>query len=161
MEINPTRMCELLVGLPDVNVLGVADAPGRPLRIHVEARLSRPTCRGCGSAAEVKDRPEVTLVDLPVFGRRARLVWRKHRWRCRQRACPVGSWTGEDPAIAASRLALTDRAGRWATEQVGRCGRSLKGAGLNPENDLAREAHLHSPGVIIEVSRNRQDLRLS
>jgi hypothetical protein len=118
-------MCELLVGLPDVNVLGVADDPGRPLGIHIESRQSRPMCRVCGSAGEVKDRPEVTLVDLPVFGRRARLVWRKHRWVCRRQACPVGSWTGEDPAIASPRLALTDRAGRWATEQVGRWGRTV------------------------------------
>jgi transposase len=126
VEINPTRMCELLVGLPDVAVLGVVDDPARPLVIHVESRQPRPVCRRCGGVAEVKDRPEVALVDLPVFGRRARLVWRKHRWVCRQAACPVGSWTMEDPAIAASRLALTDRAGRWATEQVGRWGRTVK-----------------------------------
>jgi transposase len=125
VEINPTRMCELLVGLPEVNVLGVLDRPGGPLRIHIESRLERPSCPRCSTAVEVKDRPEVTLVDLPVFGRRARLVWRKHRWVCRQQACPVGSWTGEDPTIAASRLALTDRAGRWATEQVGRWGRTV------------------------------------
>src|SRR5262245_12556052 len=118
-------MCELLVGLPEVNVLGVTDHPGRPLRIVIESRRPRPPRGGCGGRAEVKDRPEVELVDLPVFGRRARLVWRKHRWRCRQRACPTVSWTGEDPAIAAPRLALTDRAGRWVTEQVGRCGRTV------------------------------------
>ena len=27
MEVNPRRMCELLVGLPDVNVLGGVDGP--------------------------------------------------------------------------------------------------------------------------------------
>jgi transposase len=111
VEIHPTRMCELLVGLPDVNVLGVSDHPARPLRIHIESRRERPSCRACGSAAEVKDRPEVELVDLPVFGRRARLVWRKHRWRCRQRACPMESWTGEDPSIAAPRLAFDGSGG--------------------------------------------------
>jgi transposase len=60
----------------------------------------------------VKDRPAVELVDLAVFGRRARLVWRKHRWSCPSLSCPVGSWTGEHPAIAAPRLGMTDRAGR-------------------------------------------------
>ena len=35
------------------------------------------------------------------------------------------SWTGEEPTIAAPRMVLTDRAGRWATEQVGRCGRTI------------------------------------
>jgi hypothetical protein len=28
VEVDPTRVCELLVGLPDVNVLGVIDDPG-------------------------------------------------------------------------------------------------------------------------------------
>src|SRR5262245_13040287 len=101
-------MCELLVGLPDVNVLGVTDHPARPLRVNIESWRERPSCPACGSVAEVKDRPEVELVDLPVFGRRARLVWRKRRWRFRQRVWPTESWTGEDPAIASPRLALTD-----------------------------------------------------
>jgi transposase len=118
-------MCELLVGLPDVAVLGVVDIPGGVLRVHVESRVARPSCAGCGRSAVVKGRPEVELVDLAVFGRRGRLVWRKHRWSCVGSACPVGSWTGEDPRIAAPRLALTDRAGRWATEQVGRRGRTV------------------------------------
>jgi hypothetical protein len=37
----------------------------------------------------------------------------------------VGSWTGEHPEIAAPRLGMTDRAGRWVTEQVGRHGRTV------------------------------------
>src|SRR5207249_605118 len=60
-----------------------------------------------------------------VFGRRARLIWRKHRWSCPASSCPTGSWTGEHPAIAAPRLGMTDRAGRWVTEQVGRHGRTV------------------------------------
>jgi transposase len=67
----------------------------------------------------------VELIDLPAFGRQTRLVWRKHRWACRQASCPVGSWTAQDHTIAAPRLAMTDRAGRWVTEQVGRFGRTV------------------------------------
>jgi transposase len=37
----------------------------------------------------------------------------------------MGSWTEDVPAIAASRLAMTDRAGRWVTEQMGRHGRTV------------------------------------
>jgi len=119
-------MCELLVGLPAVIVLGVVDAGGRvPLRIHVEMREGRQSCAGCATPARVKERPEIELVDLPVFGRQARLVWRKHRLVCMQAVCAVVSWTVEEPAIAAPRLALTDRAGRWVTEQVGRWGRTV------------------------------------
>lgn len=125
METNPIRMCELLVGLPAVNVLAVEDQHGEPVRVHVESRRSRPTCRACGQGAWVKERPVAELVDLPVFGRPVRLVWRKHRWECVDPACPIGSWTGEDRRIGAPRLGLTDRAGRWVTEQVGRWGRTV------------------------------------
>lgn len=64
-------MCELLVGLPAVTVLGLIDDPGGPLAVHVEARAGRPVCAGCGMPARVKDRPLVMLVDLPCFGRSA------------------------------------------------------------------------------------------
>jgi hypothetical protein len=73
----------------------------------------------------VKDRPLVRLVDLPRFGRPARLAWRKHRWTCPAPSCSVGSWTARDERIASGRLAMTDRAGRWVTEQVGRWGRTV------------------------------------
>ena len=123
--LNATRACELLVGLPAVKVLAVAAPAGKPLRVTVESRVDRPACAGCGTAARVKDRPVVELVDLPSFGRPARLVWRKHRWRCPTLSCPIGSWTGVDARIAAPRLAMTDRAGRWVAEQVGRRGRTV------------------------------------
>jgi transposase len=123
VECNHTRMCELLVGLPEVNVLGVDDECGGPLRVHVESRVERVWCRGCGGRAAVKDRPRVELVDLPCFGRPTRLVWHKHRWCCRD--CEAGSWTIIDDRIAPPRAAMTDRAGRWCTVQVGRLGRTV------------------------------------
>ena len=121
METDATRMCQLLVGLPSVTVLGVVDLfPSVPLVVHVEVALAGlERCAGCGVEARVKDRDPVALTDLPAFGRRARLVWRKRRWRCPNRACLAGSWTETDPTIAATRLGMTDRAGRWATFQVG------------------------------------------
>ncbi|MCE7882954.1 MAG: hypothetical protein DYH08_03685 [Actinobacteria bacterium ATB1] len=119
-------MCELLVGLPDVVVLWVIDDDGdEPIRVYVETRGGRPCCRVCGVPAGVKERPEVELVDLCCFGRQARLVWRKYRWQCANGLCGVGSWTGEERRIAAPRLGMTDRAARWATEQIGRVGRSV------------------------------------
>ncbi|HEY5012288.1 MAG TPA: hypothetical protein VIK61_06230 [Acidimicrobiia bacterium] len=130
MEVDPTRICELLVGLPNVNVLGVIDEQ-EALRVVIEARGPRPTCTECSEAALVKDRPEVELVDLAAFGRPVRLVWRKHRWECANDACAVGSWTGEEAWIAPARAAMTDRAGRWVTRQVGEHGRSV--------NELAGE----------------------
>jgi transposase len=123
-------MCEILVGLPEVNVLGVEDCEGM-LEIHVECRSSRPGCPECGVLAHLKDQRIVTLVDLPCFGRCTRLLWHKHRWRCPDPDCSNGSWTEEDERIAAPRLAMTDRAGRWITAQVGRCARSV--------NEVAKE----------------------
>jgi transposase len=125
VEVDPTRICELLVGLPDVVVLGVLDERDAPLVVHVETRDARPLCVSCAGAVVVKDRRRVELVDLPCFGRATRLVWRKRRWSCRDVTCATGSWTEDVPAIAASRLVMTDRAGRWVTEQVGRHGRTV------------------------------------
>ena len=115
METDPTRMCELLVGLPAVTVLGIEEVGGL-LAIHVETRSERPKCRTCGSLAVVKDRPAVTLVDLPAFGRPTRLVWHKRRWSCPDPDCPTGSFTETEHRIGAPRLCITDRAGRWVTE---------------------------------------------
>jgi transposase len=118
-------MCELLVGLLAVNVLGVEDGHGEALVVHIESRSFAPPCPGCGRSVWVKDRPAVELIDPPCFGRPARLVWRKHRGACRTGSCPVGSWTASDERIASARMGTTDRAGRWATEQVGRWGRTV------------------------------------
>ena len=93
-------MCELLVGLPDVNVLAVNDAPGLPLEVRIETRGPRPSCPDCGCDAIVKDRREVRLVDLPSFGRPTRLCWRKYRWRCPNAQCLTGSWTEHAPTIS-------------------------------------------------------------
>ena len=123
--MDARRVCELLVGLPDVRVLGVVGERDGPLRVHVETRDARPSCARCADVVVIKDRPSVELVDLPCFGRSTRLVWRKRRWSCPNRACATGSWTEGQPAIAASRLVMTDRAGRWVTEQVGRHGRTV------------------------------------
>ncbi len=146
METDATRMCQLLVGLPSVNVLGVVDLlTSLPLVVHVETIVTETQrCPSCGMADRVKDRDRVKLVDLPVFGRRARLVWRKRRWHCPDRTCPAGSWTEQAPAIAAPRLAMTDRTGRWATFQVGAHGRTVSEVAA----DLGCDWHTVNDAVI-------------
>jgi len=114
-------MCELLVGLPEVTVLDVTET-GERVRVMIETRGGRPSCPSCSGPVVVKDRNVVELADLPCFGRRAVLAWRKVRWGC---PTGCGSFTEDTPAIGAARLRLTDRAGRWATLQVGRHGRSV------------------------------------
>jgi transposase len=85
---------------------------------------------------------EVELVDLPVFGRPARLVWRKQRWRCP--TCRR-TWTEQCPAIASARCGLTTRAGRWATWQVGRHGRSVSEVAV----DLSSDWHTVMDAVVL------------
>jgi transposase len=123
--IDARRAIEVLVGLRDVVFLGVEDRPDGVLAVHVEQAGDRPACIGCGSAAAVKDRPVVELIDLPYAGRPSRLCWHKVRFECPNSDCAMVSWTWDDPRIAAARQALTDRAGRWVTVQVGRYGRSV------------------------------------
>jgi len=102
-------MCALLVGLRDVTVLAVDDQPGEPIRVHVEPRPEPAWCQACGVRARVKDRPVRELIDLPCFGRPARLVWRTHRWCCPEPECPSGSWTHGDERIAASAPGTPER----------------------------------------------------
>ena len=110
MECDPTRMCELLVGLGDVEVLGVADSEGGPLRVHVRRRALRPPCEGCGGALWSDGERAVELVDLPAFGRSVRLVWHKRRWRCPRSGCWAGTVTEQAREIALPRERLTSRA---------------------------------------------------
>jgi transposase len=119
------RMCQVLIGLGDVNVLDVTETVHR-LEITIETRVERPSCAGCGGGVRVKDRAVVRLVDLPCFGRSTVLRWRKRRWLCPTPGCDLGSFTEDVPTIGAARLALTDRAGRWVTAQVGGHGRSVQ-----------------------------------
>jgi hypothetical protein len=112
VELNATRMCELLVGLPDVDVVAVDDPePGR-LVVVVAPREACPSCRRCSTAAWVKDRREVDLVDLAAFDQTVLLRVLRTRWRCPRFRCGIGSWSLEHPEIAPAGHRLTTRAGR-------------------------------------------------
>ena len=93
MERDPIRICELLVGLPEVAVLGVIDEPGEPLIVAIETRGAVPVWVECEQGADLKDRDAVDHVDLAMFGRPARLRWIKRRFRCLTPECSTGSWT--------------------------------------------------------------------
>ena len=137
-------MCALLVGLANVTIRGVGEWPSW-LRIEIETRASRPDCAGCGTAAWDHGQREVLLVDLPVFGRPARLAWRKQRWSCPNRSCPIVTWTEQDPQIASERCALTTRAARWATVQVGKHGRAVS----EVADDLGCDWHTVNDAVML------------
>jgi transposase len=54
--------------------------------------------------------------DLASFGRPARLVWRKRRWRCGDADCEAKTWTETSPHVSV-RVLLTRRAGAEAYRQ--------------------------------------------
>ena len=81
MECDPTRVCELLVGLGDVEVLGVDDEVGAPPRVHIRRRASRPDCGGCGQP------------DEPVAGHGGQVV------------APLGRGRAGGPQLEAAQLA--------------------------------------------------------
>ena len=146
MECDPARMCELLVGLGEVDVVGINDAgEGAPLVVVIRSRKPRPVCGACGGSVWSKGERSVVLVDLPAFGRPVRLRWRKRRWACPNSECGVGSFVEQDPAIAPERGLLTSRAARWATTQVGRRGR--------PVLDVAKELGCDWHTVNKEITR--------
>jgi hypothetical protein len=116
------------VGLKDVHVLHYKRS-GPQVELLIEQEVGPVPCPSCGAGAQVKDRPVVSYVDLPVYGVAMRLSWKKHRMRCAQPACPKRSWVLQDHRIAAKGCLLTTRAAKWATLQVG-TGRTVsKGGG--------------------------------
>lgn len=56
--------------------------------------------------------------DLPVGGRPVLVCWVKRIWACPQPLFAQRTWTEPHPVIA-PRAVLTERARRWAFEQVG------------------------------------------
>ena len=133
LERNSQRMCEILVGLPDVVVLGVLDGP--ITEIHIESQRVPVGCPECGAVAQLKEQRIVPFVDLPCFGRPTRLCWHKRRFRCPESECPKLSWSEEDPRIASARTAMTTRSGRWVTIQVCRFARSVSEVADHPGCD--------------------------
>jgi transposase len=88
------------------------------LLIRIETTADLVGCPGCGVVATAQDRMAVAYRDLAAFGRPARLVWRKRRWRCAEPLCSVRTWTESSNAFS-SRCLLTNRAGRECCLQVG------------------------------------------
>lgn len=119
--------CDLLVGLEGLRVVGVERDPGGRLTVTVESVPAPMGCRSCGVVAHGHGRVEVGLVDAPAMGRPVRIVWRKRRWLCPDRGCPVGSFVEQDERIAAPRAKLTRRACRWSIEQIRREHASVNG----------------------------------
>jgi transposase len=121
---DPSEILEALVGLKDVRVLHYRRR-GPNVELMIEQVIDEVRCPSCGGLAQVKERPVVSYVDLPVYGTAMRLCWKKHRMVCVKDSCPKKSWVLTDHRIAAKQCLLTTRAAKWATVQVG-TGRTVK-----------------------------------
>ena len=68
MPNDDTRISHVLVGLPDIRVLDAVD-DGVRLTITIEKVTDAPACPTCSAIAHLKERRDLTLVDLPYRGR--------------------------------------------------------------------------------------------
>jgi transposase len=116
-------MVELLLGLPGMRVLEVAEGDDE-LVVSVETTADRAWCRSCGVRAEAQDRSTRSVRDLSCFGRPVRLEVCRRRWRCGQRECTAKTWTEQVEALDATAV-LTRRAGAEACRQVGQQARPV------------------------------------
>ena len=142
-----------LFGLPGFQVLSGENVDGE-WHLGVETPRDLVGCGECGAVAEVKDRREVTVRDLPTAAVPVLTRWRKRVFHCPHALCPNKSWTEQHAAIA-PRAVLTDRARQWAFEQVarrdpvGRRGRRSAGRRLAHDHEAghrARETDAGRPG---------------
>ena len=119
--------CDLLLGLPGLDVVGVQrDDAG--LRVEVESvRPEVMGCPACGVIAHAHGRQRVELIDARCFTVPVRLWWRKRRWLCPEPMPPVTSFMEQDPDIARPRALLTARATSWAIGQMRRENASVQG----------------------------------
>lgn len=120
-----TGLAEALLGLPGFRVLEVFEGPDEVV-VPIESIVDRVFCMRCGVRAEAHDRMPVEIRDLPCFGRPARLVWIKRRWRCREERCDAKTWTEHSEHIDA-QVVITRRAGMEVCRQVGELARPVSG----------------------------------
>jgi transposase len=102
----------LLLGIPGLVVTAVAEDEDGWLDVdvmtHPDLREQVRRCRGCGRRGGVKDHDVTTPRDLPPGGRKIRPHWRKARFACGNKECPVGTFTEWLPAVP-PRKRLTAR----------------------------------------------------
>ena len=147
-KLIPARMCELLVGLGDVDLVGVSDlGEGVPLEVVIRSRRPRPMCKACGGQVCSEGYRSVVLVDMAAFGRPVRAgVAQSVAGHVRTPIVRPDPSSSKGPRLVRhGRSSTTSRAARWATVQVGRMGR--------PVGEVAEELGCGWHTVTGEVSR--------
>jgi transposase len=116
-------LAERLLGLDGFRVLEVTEGPDEFV-ITIQTTADFVGCSDCGVRAESHDRRPIAIRGLYCFGRPARLVWVKRRWRCREAAYDAKTWIGGSDHVDA-QVVLTRRAGAEACRQVGELARPV------------------------------------
>jgi transposase len=96
MERDPVKMLELVIGIPDVRVLGV-EVTHSHVRIELESVHDQAVCARCGAAAVLVGRRVEENVDLPIMGTPSRLLVQRRRFECPTPTCPAKRWYEPDP----------------------------------------------------------------
>jgi transposase len=153
--VHPTEILAALVGLKDVHVLHY-ERRGPDVELMVEQSPGVVHCPACDHPVQVKERPVVHYVDLPVYGTPMTLAWKKHRMVCMNPRCPKRSFVLEDHRIAAKKCLLTTRAAKWATVQVGG-GRTVSevAAELACDWHTVNDAVITYGGALLAADRKR------
>jgi transposase len=107
------------VGLKDVVVLHY-ERRGPDVELMIEQVTRDVRCPACEGPAQVKERPVVHYVDLPVYGTPMSLAWKKHRMRCVDPRCAKQTWTIEDHRIRGHELPPHDAGGQVGDQTGGR-----------------------------------------
>lgn len=118
-------LAEAMLGLDGFRVLEVVEVPDE-LVVTIETTADVVGCSSCGVRAVAHDRMPIAIRDLACFGRPARLVWVKRRWRCIEAACDARTWTERCDHVD-TQAVLTRRAGMEACRQVGENARPVAG----------------------------------
>jgi transposase len=114
-----------LLGLDGLAVVRVDDGVDGPVVHLVTADEQARLCPECGiRASRSKGRRVTRPRDLPVGGRRVRLLWVKRRWRCDVQACARRSFT-EALGPVPARHRLTTRLRSATGAAVGDGGRTI------------------------------------
>ncbi len=100
-------LAEALLGMDGFRVLAVSETPAE-LTIEIETTAAFMGCSACGTRAEAHERIAVEIRDLACFGRPARLVWHKRRWRCPEADCEAKTWTERSERVSSRALLTTE-----------------------------------------------------
>jgi transposase len=105
LETDPLRMAAIMLGLRDVNVLGI-DEDEDGLVVDLEPASSPPQCPQCGKTLVVMGAENREVPGHSAFGRPTVLSWRLRRFRCNTAGCPAPERAEEVPPGSAGDDAL-------------------------------------------------------